>query len=84
MLTRILHNSQELCTFVEQLHLTLSAPQHRHVINVADGLLVAEGHKTLAEIQRQLVTCVDPSNIATPSALRRGRQTTSAGLWPRC
>ncbi len=64
MLTRILRNSQELCTFVEQLNLQLSAPQRRHVINVADGLLVTEARKTLAEIQRQFVTCVHPSNIA--------------------
>jgi len=64
MLTRILHNNQELCTFVEQLGLKLSAPQRRHVINVADGLLVTDAHKTLAEIQRQFVDYTDPSNIA--------------------
>ena len=64
MLTRILHNSQELCTFVDRLGLELSAPQRRHVINVADGLLVTDAPKTLAEIQRQFVECVDPSNMA--------------------
>jgi len=64
MLTRILHNSPQLCTFVDQLGLQLSAPQRRHVINVADGLLVTDGHKTLAELQRQFVRCTDPSNIA--------------------
>jgi hypothetical protein len=64
MLTRILHNSPELCTFVNQLNLKLSVPQRRHVINVADGLLVTDASKTLAEIQRQFVNCVDPSNIA--------------------
>jgi len=64
MLTRILHNSPELCTFVDQLNLKLSVPQRRHVINVADALLVTDAHKTLAEIQRQFVSCVDPSNIA--------------------
>ena len=64
MLTRILHNSPELCTFIDQLDLRLSAPQRRHVINVADGLLVTDAPKTLAEIQRQFVSCVDPSNIA--------------------
>jgi hypothetical protein len=64
MLTRILHNSPQLCTFVDQLDLKLSAPQRRHVINVADGLLVTDASKTLAEIQRQFVSCVDPSNIA--------------------
>ena len=30
MLTRILHNNPELCTFIEQLDLQLSAPQRRH------------------------------------------------------
>jgi hypothetical protein len=64
MLTRILHNSPELCTFVKSLRLPLSAPQLRHVVNVIDGLLVADGRKTLAEIQRQFVSCPDPSNIA--------------------
>jgi len=64
MLTRILHNSPELCTFVDQLNLKLSVPQRRHVINLADALLVTDAHKTLAEIQRQFVSCVDPSNIA--------------------
>ena len=57
MLTRILHNSQELCTFVDQLDLKLSAPQRRHVVNVADGLLVTDAPKTLAEIRRQCVNC---------------------------
>jgi hypothetical protein len=64
MLTRILHNSQELCTFIDQLNLRLNAPQRRHVVNVADGLLVTDAPKTLAEIQRQFVNCVDPSNMA--------------------
>jgi len=64
MLTRILHNNPELCTFIDQLNLKLNTPQHRHVINVADGLLVTDARKTLAEIQRQFVSYVDPSNIA--------------------
>jgi hypothetical protein len=64
MLTRILHNNPVLCTFIEQLDLQLSVPQLRHVTNVVDGLLVTDGPKTLAEIQRQFVECADPSNIA--------------------
>lgn len=64
MLTRILHNNEELCTFVRQLGLRLSAPQLRHVINIADALLVTDAHKTLAELQRQFVEAVDPSNFA--------------------
>jgi hypothetical protein len=36
----------------------------RHVRNLADALLVCDGHKTLAELQRQFVECVDASNMA--------------------
>jgi len=64
MLTRIISESEELCTFIDGLNLSLSAPQHRHVLNVVDGLLVTDAPKTLAELQRQFVTWVDPSNIA--------------------
>jgi hypothetical protein len=64
MLTRILHNSPDLCTFVDQLNLPLSQPQLRHVINMADALLVCDSDKTLAELQRQFVECVDASNMA--------------------
>jgi hypothetical protein len=64
MLTRILHNNPALCTFIEQLKLRVTAPQLRHITNVADGLLVTDAPKTLAEIQRQFVSYVDPSNIA--------------------
>jgi len=64
MLTRILHNNPSLCTFISQLNLKVSAPQLRHITHVADGLLVTDAAKTLAEIQRQFVSYVDPSNIA--------------------
>ncbi len=64
MLTRVLHNNPELCTFFGQPDLELSRPQLRHVANVPDGLLVTDAPKTLAEIQRQFVSYVDPSNIA--------------------
>jgi len=64
MLTHILHNSPSLCTFVEQLDLSLSAPQQRHVINLVDALLVCDGPKTLAALQREFVECVDVSNMA--------------------
>lgn len=79
MLTRILHNSPSLCTFLEQLDLALSRPQFQHVLNLSDALLVCDSTKTLAELQRQFVECVDASNIAdtlriapwTASALRQ-------------
>lgn len=64
MLTRILHNSPALCDYLQQLDLPLSQPQLRHVLNLADALLVCEGRKTLAELQRQFVECVDASNLA--------------------
>ena len=64
MLTRILHNSADLCTFIDQLELSLSQPQLRHVINMVDALLVCDSDKTLAELQRQFVECVDASNMA--------------------
>ena len=64
MLTRILHNSPALCAFIEKLDLSLSQPQLRHVCNIADGLLVCDSDKTLAELQRQFVECVDASNMA--------------------
>lgn len=64
MLTRILHNSPSVCTFLDQLALSLSRPQLQHVLNLADALLVCDSTKTLAELQRQFVEGVDPSNIA--------------------
>lgn len=64
MLTRILHNSDKLCTFVEQLDLQLSQPQADHLLNMADALLVCEDKKTLAALQRQFVEAPDASNMA--------------------
>ncbi len=64
MLTRILHNSAALCTFIDRLHLSLSRPQAQHVLNIADALLVCDSDKTLAALQRQFVECVDASNMA--------------------
>lgn len=64
MLTRILHNSPKLKEFVEQLELPLSKPQLQHGLNLADAILVTESEKTLAELHRQFVDCVDASNMA--------------------
>jgi hypothetical protein len=64
MLTRIVHNSERLCTFVEQLDVKLSQPQRRHILNLADALLVCEDKKTLAALQRQFVEAPDASNMA--------------------
>jgi len=64
MLTRILHNSPKLIEFVELLDLPLTQPQLQHGLNVADAILVCESEKTLTELQRQFVDCVDASNMA--------------------
>lgn len=64
MLTRILHNSEKLCTFVDQLDVELSQRQYRHILNLADALLVCEDKKTLAALQRQFVEAPDASNLA--------------------
>ena len=64
MLTRILHNSPQLCTFLAQLNLNLYEPQRRHMLNLADALLVCEDKKTLAALQRQFVEAPDASNMA--------------------
>ncbi len=48
MLTRIVHPSPALVTFCEMLGLPLTEPQKQHLINLADGILVTEGKKTLA------------------------------------
>jgi hypothetical protein len=64
MLTRILHNSPQLCAFLDQLDIELTQPQHRHILNMADALLVCEDKKTLAALQRQFVSAPDVSNMA--------------------
>ena len=64
MLTRIVHNSEQLRTFLDQLDLQLSQPQYRHILNIADALLVCEDRKTLAALQRQFLQAPDASNMA--------------------
>lgn len=64
MLTRILHNSEALCAFIDQLDMQLNQPQRRHIENMADALLVCADEKTLAALQRQFVEAPDASNMA--------------------
>ena len=64
MLSRILHPSEKLCAFFEQLDIKLSHPQRRHLLKMADALLVCEDKKTIAALQRQFVEAVDASNMA--------------------
>ena len=51
-------------TFLESLHLNLSQPQAEHLLHLVDGLLVGDGRKTLAALQRQFIEATDPSNWA--------------------
>ena len=64
MLTRIVHNSAQLGRFIDQLDLNLSKPQHQHILNLVDALLVCEDEKTLAALQRQFIEAPDASNLA--------------------
>jgi hypothetical protein len=64
MLTRILHNSPKLERFLDQVHIELSQPQRRHILNLADALLTCEDTKTLAALQRQFLEAPDASNLA--------------------
>lgn len=64
MLTRILHNSGQLQSFFHKLDIDLSLPQRKHMLNMADALLVCEDTKTLAALQRQFVQAPDASNMA--------------------
>jgi hypothetical protein len=64
MLTHILHNSEKLCAFINQLNVDLSQPQRQHILNLADALLVCEDEKTLAALQRQFIEAPDASNMA--------------------
>lgn len=64
MLTRILHNSEPLQSFFDELGLDLTQPQRQHMLNMADALVVCEATKTLAALQRQFVQAVDASNMA--------------------
>jgi Transposase DDE domain len=55
MLTWIVSQSLELCKFISLLGLSLSIPQLRHVTNVADALITADGkHKTLRKLNGTL------------------------------
>ena len=82
MLTRILHNSDPLHCFFNELGLELSLPQQRHMLNMADALLVCEDDKTLAALQRQFVQAPDASNMAdflriSPWPMRYGMRSAS-------
>jgi DDE superfamily endonuclease len=64
MLTRIVQPSPTLESFLDSLRLPLSRPQRDHLLHFADSLLVCDGSKTLAALQRQFLDSTDPSNWA--------------------
>lgn len=64
MFPLIVANNPHLCTYVDGLKLDLSVPQRRHVLNVADSLLVTDGPKTLAALMRHCLHAPDVSNVA--------------------
>ncbi len=55
MLTCIVHQSVQLVNFLNKLELPLTAPQKRHLTNLVDAILVTDGKKPIANLQRQLV-----------------------------
>ncbi len=61
MLTRILHNSEPLQTFLDKLGLALSLPQRQHILNLADFLRISpwsahEGRNCLRRYEVQRLT----------------------------
>ncbi len=59
MLTRIIQQSPKLVTFVQEMRLSLTAPQQKHLINFADAIPVTEGKKTIANLQPDLWRCIE-------------------------
>jgi len=64
MLTRIVHPSPALEAFLQPLVDALTQPQQRHLLDMADAVLVTEDRKTLAALQRQFLDNTDPGNWA--------------------
>lgn len=64
MLPTILQQSAQLVAFVALLNPALYQPQIRHLLNLADSLLVCQGKKTLSNLYRQLSGEPDPKTAA--------------------
>lgn len=55
MVPTICFTSDTLKTFLDDMGLSLTKPQRRHLEEVSEGLLMTEGRKTLCRLTRQLV-----------------------------
>jgi hypothetical protein len=65
LLKLIVQHSPQLLAFLWSLHLRLTKPQLRHVLSLADALIVSEArHKTIAGLYRLVLNAPDPSNGA--------------------
>ena len=65
MIKQIVQHSAKLIEFIVLLQLNLSKPQYRHVLNIADTVIVCEApHKTLSTLYDLLVEAPDASNAA--------------------
>jgi len=64
MLKLIAESSAELLDFIEGLDTPLSAPQKRHVLQIADALITTEGRKDLSNLYRHIVGDPCPKSAA--------------------
>ena len=65
MIKQIVQHSAQLVEFIVLLQLNLAKPQYRHVLNIADTVIVCEApHKTLTTLYDLLVDAPDASNAA--------------------
>ena len=65
MIKQIVQHSAKFIEFIVLLQLNLSKPQYRHVLNIADTVIVCEQpHKTLTTLYDLLVDAPHPSNAA--------------------
>jgi hypothetical protein len=65
LIKQIVQHSAKLIQFLVLLQLNLSKPQYRHVLGIADAVIVCESpHKTLTALYDLIVDAPHPSNAA--------------------
>jgi len=74
---KILSSSKALSEFILALHLSPSKPQMRHVVDVADSLIVCESYQTLSALNRQLL---EPKDVYALSVFPSRRMTIMQNL----